>query len=587
MSLLADIRLTPDIEAELRRAIDAAPDEELAALARTDPAFLTGGFRPGHAAALRTRVFQIAAGPQPLSDALRRFLVRHTLNRPLVGTLAAAAIIDLRHELAALFGGARLLLGMLVDERAEVRDAAGRWLRQEPLFSPAEPAAAAARLRDVFGRLLEGAGAAAGGATPASADARRDAAERAAQELRDVRAENRRLKGVEERLTRNREQLAQRERELAALEERRAAAETQARAAGREREEARAELAREVARREERVRAGVEARLATEAAEWLAPARAAAAAASAPAAAADDLLARAASALEWQVAADRHSGNRAALAGRLDAVAGRLAQVRDALAQALHVAPELTAVERDLAAEADRLRQLLGRPAEAAPLEEALAARFAHTAPAALPAQRALVERLAAFGVLDEAAAGRLVAVLQRRQAIAAATAPAAPDKPDPSDKSAPDAPPAALRRALAGRNAAVLLVDGHNVLFGLQGRYLPAQGGATVKAASRDRLVADLARLAGGRPACRVWIVFDGPTRAEQTPAPNVRVTYSGGEGENRADGVLLDNIRFFRGSGDLDVLLATNDQELGNEARRLGARTLSALDLGNLLGP
>ena len=81
------------------------------------------------------------------------------------------------------------------------------------------------------------------------------------------------------------------------------------------------------------------------------------------------------------------------------------------------------------------------------------------------------------------------------------------------------------------------------------------------------------------------MWVVFDGPTRTESTPSSNVRVTYSGGEGEHRADAALLDNIRFFRTGDDIPILLVTNDNDLISSARRLGALTLSALEFGAFL--
>jgi len=57
----------------------------------------------------------------------------------------------------------------------------------------------------------------------------------------------------------------------------------------------------------------------------------------------------------------------------------------------------------------------------------------------------------------------------------------------------------------------------------------------------------------------------------------------YSGGTGEHRADGVLLDNIRFFkRQDPDMTVLLISNDTDLCKTAVRLGAQTMPVLELG-----
>lgn len=584
MALHPDSKLTPEIEAELRRVMDALSDDDLALLAHNDPAFQSGGFRAGNTAALRTRAIQLASGSQPVSDTLRRLLIARSLNRPLVGLLSAAALTDLRHELAACFGGPRLALAMLADDRSDVRELAARWLRQEPVFVAVDPAAAATRLRESFARLLEAAGAdAAAVSAPVTRETWKDAREKLEQQLRDTRVEARRLKGVDDRLARTRDQLAACERERSEAQARLAEAESQARAATRERDAASTELARELRHREERLLAAVETRLATEAATWLTPARAAAAEAAAPATTGDALLARAAGALSRQAATDRHSGNRRILAARYEALAQQLVETREALANALQPLPELAVVESELSAEIRRLDSLLNRRAGRTPLEELLAARMALASPAELQSMRALVTQLAALGALEVETATRLTETLETRLRVARATSLPAPDAVDEEDD---NTPPGLLRRALRGRCAAVLLIDGHNVLFGLQGRYLPPQGAAVPTGAARTRLVEDVVRLAAGRPTCRAWVVFDGPTHSESTPAANVRVTYSGGEGEHRADAALLDNIRFFRSAGgEIPILLVTNDNDLIASARRLGARTLSALEFGAFL--
>lgn len=579
MSLLPDIVPTPDLEVELQRVVQAVPDDELSALARTEPAFQTGGFRAGHAAAIRARIGQMAAGGAPLPEGVRRVLHRHSLGRSLTRLLSPAALVELRHEWCALFGTPRVLLALLLDEREDVRATAARWL-QAPVTAPAiDPAQAAARAREAFARLLEAAQATAQG-VPATREAWQEARQQLEQQVRELRADCRRLKAAEETINRNREKLAAGERELAAARERLQAAEAQARQAARERDAARTELERERRYREERLAAGVEAKLAEEAADWLRDARAIREAAAQPPS--TDLLARADDALARQAATDRHTGNRQTVAARLDEVQRRLERAREAVSHALHPVPDLKSVADELAAEADRLRRMLGRPLESSAVEGRLAAAFALAAPNELPARRVLVEQLADLGALDGAGAERLRNQLQARQGAEQATFSAC----GTADTGETGTPLAALKAALAGRAAAVLLVDGHNVLFGLQARYLPPAGAAVPTAEARARLVDDVVRLTQGKPTCRAWIVFDGPARSERTAAPNVRVTYSGGEGEHRADTALLDNIRFFRTSSALPIVLASNDNGLCAEARRLGAETITATQFGSLMG-
>jgi hypothetical protein len=101
-----------------------------------------------------------------------------------------------------------------------------------------------------------------------------------------------------------------------------------------------------------------------------------------------------------------------------------------------------------------------------------------------------------------------------------------------------------------------------------------------------RKKLTDDIVRITAPNPAVRAWIVFDGPKRHDAQAAANVRVTYSGGAGEHRADGVILDNIRFFRSaSPDIGVFLVSNDGDLCQSARRLGAQDIPVLELGAFL--
>jgi hypothetical protein len=579
--LHADSCLTPDLEAELKHLCGSLPDAELVALVQAEPALLAGGFRADKPAAVRTRLWQVAVGPQPVSDPVRRLLAAHSLNRPLVARLSRSVLLELRHELAALFGGSRLLLAMLLDERTEVREVGARWTKGDQPFTAVAPARAVTTVREAFARLLDAVDAAApgsSGALPLTREAWRDEKERLGEQLREARAENRRLKAVEERLARTRDQLKTAEAGCTETRTRLDEMAGQLRQAARERDETRIELAREQTHREARLCAAVDARLATEFAGWLASARSLEAAARTPAMGLDDALARAEAALARQAAEDRHSGNRACLRTRLDQVEAVLDRVRDSLAAALHQTPDLRQAENDLAEEAKRLRRLLGCVTPATPFEAALAAHFNGAHANDLPHLRALVDRLAGIGALDKPSLDRLEALLVQRQAIAQATG----DQPEEPD----GATTGLLQSALAGRRPAILLVDGHNALFGLQGRYLAPQGSAVPDGNKRTRLVADIVHRFKGHPACRAWIVFDGPEASDASPAPNVRVTYSGGQGANRADGVLLDNVRFFRAvDPTIPILLVSNDNALGAEARRLGAQTLSALELGAVL--
>jgi hypothetical protein len=554
MSLCSTV-LPSSCEKELVRLIAQLPDADFSVLIATEPAFQKGGFRPGNIPALRIRLQQLVCGGTEISDTLRRAIARRSRAHSLTGLLSAEAIAESRHALAALLGDPVLLVALLLDTRREIREKAELWM-QQPQASDALPpdAISAAPTHEAW--LAQ--------------------KEKLENRLRDLQTENRRLKGVDDRLASALQRLKASEAKGADAARAAQTAETALRQKTREGEATAAELARETARREERLTAAVDLALANEFHGWLAKARAVEEAAARPAAQ-TDLLAQAEAALRKQGEIDRHSGNRTVLGERRDRLAGALQNVRAALRTALRQTPELQTVETALAAEICRLDGLLEPDAPASPLEEALATRIHAAHDNELPRLRELPGLFATLHVLDDAAIARLRNAFQRRLAAIEAIGVEPPD--------ASDHPSAAgqLARALAGREPAILLVDGHNALFGLPSRYNPVRGTSLTEAEKRQLLANDIVRIAAPNPALRVWIVFDGPTRSDTQAAPNVRVTYSGGKGEHRADGVLLDNIRFLKSAApDTSVILVSNDQGLCADARHLGALDLPVLDLG-----
>jgi hypothetical protein len=443
-----------------------------------------------------------------------------------------------------------------------------------------EPDEALARLREAFGGLTELLGSTPSKGVPLTREAWREQKEQLELRLRDALAQNHRLKGVDDRLGSVSNQARTCQEKLDAAQSKLAAAEKALREKARECAETAAELARETARREERLTASVELALAHEFCGWLAQARAVEADAS-DAQPATDLLARAEAALRAQCALDRHSGNRAVLRDRLTQLNDAYQTVASTLRNALHQSAELKRIEGELSLEIQRLTRLLEPDAAATPLEEALVTRIHAAADNDLPRLRDLPDQMAALRVLDEGALARVRQAFQKRLAVVQAVGVPADPRTEERQGSV-----SLLGRALAGQAPAILLLDGHNVLFGLPVRYSPPRGGALSDADKRKKLTDDIVRLTAPNPALRAWIVFDGPKRHDAQAAANVRVTYSGGTGEHRADSVILDNVRFFKStSPDTAVLLVSNDADLCQNARRLGAQDVAVLDLGAFL--
>lgn len=564
-------------------------------LAAVETDLLTGGFRAGKPELLRLHLEQTVCGGAVVSDTVRRVLAGRSRAKTLTGLLSLEALKDMRPALSALLTPEVVIVAGLLDGRPEVRRAAEGWLEdasgatQQPQQQPPPPPSAEeatetlrAYFSDLHG-LLGRSGAAAPAMTGEAWRMRREELE---GEIRALRAENRRLKGAEDRAAMFSQKLKKAEAALVEDRRLREAAEADARGERRQRIEAEAELAREAARREERLKAAVDLALSQEFFGWLRDARAVEAEARSPGKS-GDLLERAEAALERQAAVDRHAGNRRTLSLRLERLRAARGKVRDALANALRQAPALKRAEAELTGEIGRIEALLSPgPAAESPLEESLRARIEAAEENALPALRRHFSSLAALGVLTEEARERLKAAFQRRVAAIDALGAAAPAKEGEGGRPAGPGPsPEALLLggALEGRLPLILLLDGHNVLFGLPARYSPPRGQSRTDAEKRECVARDVARLLAPNPAVRAWIVFDGKTQSDRRAAPNVRVSYSGGEGEHRADKALLDNIRFFQTADpETALLLVSNDRDLCARARRLGAKTMGVLELG-----
>jgi hypothetical protein len=103
-----------------------------------------------------------------------------------------------------------------------------------------------------------------------------------------------------------------------------------------------------------------------------------------------------------------------------------------------------------------------------------------------------------------------------------------------------------------------VELWDGWNLILG-----------AKKEAADREDLIRQAKSRAGG-----VWIVFDG--RDENIAVDgNVRVSYTGGEGPQRADRFICDYLRMAKCLGLADaVTVRSNDRKLLKEAAAIKGR-------------
>ena len=94
---------------------------------------------------------------------------------------------------------------------------------------------------------------------------------------------------------------------------------------------------------------------------------------------------------------------------------------------------------------------------------------------------------------------------------------------------------------------------------------------GAKKEARDRDDLFAQARRKVEGEPSLFVWIVLDGP-RAASGSEGRVRISYTGGEGSQRADRMIVDYVRMAAWLGLAGkVSVRTNDRDFLRQVDRL----------------
>ncbi|MFA7172210.1 MAG: hypothetical protein WC340_02140 [Kiritimatiellia bacterium] len=578
---ISTIPLTEPCKKELLRIVRFVTDQELDTLLKTEPMFSVGGFRSQKPALLRKRLEQLVTGGTSVSTQIRSTLASHARTTSLLSHLSTRTLIHDSVAWAALLGEHVFLVAALLDSRKALREQAELWLDRSPHFLKIESSQALAEIVETFSDLIPLVGAQPGQNIPFTKESWHEQKERLEQRIKVLQSENRRLRGVDDKNNRTNDLLKKEVEKTDALTQKLKSVETQLRQARKELEITTAELQRETSQREERLQAALEISLAQEFHGWLAKARDLEAAVLHPNSI-HDAIEFAQNALKKQAQIDRHSHNRLELATRLKQLLELIAQVHATLQSAIHQAPELKQAEERLTHEINTIEGLLApEQTDITPMEEVLINRI-HAAPdEALPRLRTLPKLLKELKILNTNSFKNVESEFTRRlSAIEAIGVP-----PDPEMQKRTDAA-SLLGRALAGQAPAILLLDGHNIIFGLPARYMPQRGKAVTDAQKRQNLVDDLIRITSPNPALRVILLFDGPTRSDSTPAPNVSVTYSGGEGEHRADRVIIDKIRFLKTAyPDANLLLVSNDNDLCREARRLGAQNLSVLDFGSYL--
>jgi hypothetical protein len=294
-----------------------------------------------------------------------------------------------------------------------------------------------------------------------------------------------------------------------------------------------------------------------------------------------DVIQRAEKMLEAQQQRDRSMGNRAELAARLARVRELEIAIESARQNALSPLPGLVEVALELRREVRAIERSLGGVVPGFAYEDLLARINAIEDQSQFEALAQFVEQGAVLDVWSVEHERALHRKLDERYCLLMDRF----QQEHPTETIRPT-PLHRLRQVIEQDVECTLWVDGHNLAHALYAEVFDMGPGGEREA--RDRLTNALSAIATGNTRLRVNLCFDGPSFNERSVSPQLRVVFSGGEGPNRADKRILEELRgrLVTAPGHL-CFLVTSDEGLRHQARGLGpVEVLRCLQFERLLG-
>ena len=575
MPKIRNFSLPPDLTEALVEALEVLPIDRLMAWAQEcQPG---GVMRPD---VIRAQVNALVRSEGELDAGLLKLLETAGPYRETISFLSLAALQEYFEPLARIMGRERLLLGLLADPRDRVQEWAIEQV-QRPASSgtgegfpreAVESMWAGIEERLVYplqvdlapGKSLEG---------PPSGlldSLEKTAITGFAQQLDSQKKKVERL---------NRELGKQKQRYLEKLKQQSAAAESEKKQLRTELEAARAQISardKELGRLEarlaelsQRIEATVAERLRAETStlvrKWLGEPLETEAALEAARASAQDLVAKAEAVLEAQGRQDRHTGNRLELEKRLTALRETRARLVSALQNAVTPVPQLRPTLGEVEAEIGRLERLLGVAARAPEVVSRLLAGV--NAAGTWEEVRTLsqvVDQMSEAGLLGGPEARTVYNAVQRKFSLL-----------QERTRSFEGDNGWSLRDTLFRNKPALLLLDGHNILFSLQDVFGADYENGYPGPLARQRLTRIVERLVQNRSNLRVRLCFDGPDARSVQVSSNVSVEYSGGTGRDRADEMIVSRL-LFKDLKTLDqkVFVVTDDRRIRHAILQSGAK-------------
>lgn len=297
-----------------------------------------------------------------------------------------------------------------------------------------------------------------------------------------------------------------------------------------------------------------------------------------------DLLARAADVLSRQEAQDRDFGNKRVLAERLRKLAEARTQLNKSGSDALNPLPELLEIKNEIDREITKIRDLLGAPEKSNPFLDNLKIKInSASASQDLSRLQNLLFDLEQIGIIGITDLKDLYGIYNRRMDLLYEKYAVSPEEVKGSSD-----PGWTIRKALNERQEFHLVVDGHNVLFGLADLFSDYYEDGVPSVKAREKLLQLLEGMLRDSPS-RATVFFDGSVASERSFSLNVKEIYSGGGGpqvRNRADQAILDYLTVVVGGKKRGpAIVVSNDLELQKLVREKGAQVMPLMQFDALV--
>jgi molybdenum-dependent DNA-binding transcriptional regulator ModE len=573
--------------------INAAPAADIQALARMDPE-LARGIRPSAANVkiIRQRLILQLKDKGPLTKNLFYILRNSSFNLEFIAILSVQVLGLFGPDLAAVFGTAKTMGAMLVDERQPVRALAIDFLSAAS-NSPARRKASAglkhltSELDPFLGHiknLLADGGPHDIVSAPVvdqkrgGCDNKRKINELTGELNREVRARQRLEKALNNKINKK-------DRQLVVLKDQVSREKGRRQELDREVKLLKRQLVRQVEQAEKKIERQVEQRMSSNVRSWLIePQKIAAAVQKLSKDNGRDIKLRALSILREQEKLDRHYANRCVLRQRLRDLADLKEQVCQAGKESLNPLPELSVLNKELETEIRAVKKLLGEPAieESWYLKLELKINQAATQ-SEFNAINRLLEQLTALDLLNNEAE-RLHNLYHN--GLARFYEKYSPKLVTPGKSVNP------LQLIQNWHNIKapfVLVVDGYNVILSMSDIFgSDYEDDGKPGAASRRHLLLIIEEILHNS-SCLAEVFFDGEEAGQRNFSPRVREVFSGGGSRavpNRADRAIIDYLSSLPSGGwDIPRIVITDDRELQSQARRQQAQIMPLAQFAALI--